>query len=67
MHPRVEERGIFRGGMRARDVPVYPGTFTARANRESRAEYVKLSGEIKGNCALQFICTFNADNARFRA
>lgn len=26
-----------------------PGTFTARANRESRAKYVKLSSEIKGN------------------
>jgi len=26
-----------------------PGTFTVRANRDSRAKYVKLSSEIKGN------------------
>jgi len=44
---RKSLREIFLAKLRAKDVPVYLGAFTARGNRESRAKHVKLPCGIK--------------------
>lgn len=61
------QREIFLAKLRVKDVPVYLGAFTARANRESRAKHVKLPCGIKKEPCERFICAFNTDNVRFRA
>lgn len=64
---RRRERDMYICISRARKMYRFiSDTFTVRANRETRAKCMKLSGEIKGSRA-NFIRAFNADNARFRA
>lgn len=41
------QREIFFAKLRAKDVPVYLGAFTVRANRESRVKHAKLPSGIK--------------------